>query len=328
MQDLFLTNPQKCKLAPVYLELLKGFIKHGSPDNYLNNEHWNFVWSELFGESLQKVFNRLIQNGYLVPSSLEDTLDFVFTLPQLKEFAKKLGGPVSGKKLDLIQRLIDCDKSFLENQVKKISIYSCSDSCKPIVEKYIQEKKEAYKKCEEQLINALKNKDFELAASTVIDYEKEQIFQRGMGIDWNKKSPVKFQNTLNLIFISKPGIIKDIEETEMEPLRVAAGMMYLQGKKWSNAWLPENFILHHKFDAETASRMLLFYSTHKENLMQYKTSSVIKEVEICSAYDSCDECKKLNGKKFTLEHAPELPYEKCTSEMGCRCTFIPVVEGQ
>jgi hypothetical protein len=42
---------------------------------------------------------------------------------------------------------------------------------------------------------------------------------------------------------------------------------------------------------------------------------------ISCANDSlvCPACKKLSGKRFKISEVPELPYEQCTSEMGCRC---------
>ena len=58
-----------------------------------------------------------------------------------------------------------------------------------------------------------------------------------------------------------------------------------------------------------------------------KRNPFIKYVEILTASDTCDECKVLAKKQFKLDRAPELPYEKCTHHMGCRCVYIPIVDG-
>lgn len=72
----------------------------------------------------------------------------------------------------------------------------------------------------------------------------------------------------------------------------------------------------------------------KMKLMQDKTSDVIKGVEIFSN-NGCEECKQMNGKKFTIQKALEimpLPISSCTNKLNknapsgwCRCTFLPIV---
>ncbi len=72
----------------------------------------------------------------------------------------------------------------------------------------------------------------------------------------------------------------------------------------------------------------MFYGSHKANLEEYrKQNDVVKGVKIVVASDSCDVCKKLSNKQFTIDNVPELPYEKCTSSKGCRCSYSPVTIG-
>jgi hypothetical protein len=47
----------------------------------------------------------------------------------------------------------------------------------------------------------------------------------------------------------------------------------------------------------------------------------------CGA-DSCGACQQLDGKRFALDKLPEMPYEKCTCEVGCRCLLTAVIPGQ
>jgi hypothetical protein len=52
----------------------------------------------------------------------------------------------------------------------------------------------------------------------------------------------------------------------------------------------------------------------------------IEKVEICCTSSSCEVCKKAAEFKYLLEQAPELPIAGCTSEQGCTCCYIPVVD--
>lgn len=67
---------------------------------------------------------------------------------------------------------------------------------------------------------------------------------------------------------------------------------------------------------------------HKKSLENYyENSDVIKGVQILASSDSCAECKQLTGITYLLsEKIPELPHPKWTHEIGCRCTYIPIVK--
>lgn len=66
-------------------------------------------------------------------------------------------------------------------------------------------------------------------------------------------------------------------------------------------------------------------------LKDYEKSGVIKYVEICGGQqNSCQACKRLNGKRLRLKNElqkPTLPVKNCTSVYGyCRCCYTPVVD--
>ncbi|RJO59584.1 hypothetical protein C4546_01780 [Candidatus Parcubacteria bacterium] len=72
----------------------------------------------------------------------------------------------------------------------------------------------------------------------------------------------------------------------------------------------------------------------KMQLMALKQNDVVGRVEIFSK-DGCEECQKLNGKKFSVEEALKynpLPVIHCTHKLNknapsswCRCTYLPIV---
>lgn len=66
----------------------------------------------------------------------------------------------------------------------------------------------------------------------------------------------------------------------------------------------------------------------KRDLEKYKESGVVKEVEILPAGTACPVCKIWKDKKIPLKDAlkkPPLPIKNCQKDIGCRCTYIPVM---
>jgi hypothetical protein len=106
-------------------------------------------------------------------------------------------------------------------------------------------------------------------------------------------------------------------------------MMHLWGTGRNKDWIPLGFETGLQLDNETAARMLLFYGWSQTALDEYRSSNVVEAVQVLAASDSCPHCQALAAKKakYRLDRAPELPYEKCTSEKGCRCVFVAVVKG-
>ena len=68
----------------------------------------------------------------------------------------------------------------------------------------------------------------------------------------------------------------------------------------------------------------------KERLKEFSRSEVCTGVEVISAGDnSCEACKKLNGKIFLIKEAYSrrpLPVKNCSQECGCRCVYGPVCD--
>src|SRR3989344_7626921 len=62
----------------------------------------------------------------------------------------------------------------------------------------------------------------------------------------------------------------------------------------------------------------------EEELRRYSESGVLEKVEILSAPDSCNLCKKLTGKIISIKDAmtqKPIPNEKCEHKYGCRCGY-------
>jgi hypothetical protein len=284
------------------------------------------AWKVVLGESPKQAIKRFLDEGMLVQANLSAHLDYKFKAAELKDMLNKRGLTVSGRKGDLIQRLIQADPQGMKRAVSGLTVLLCSEQGREIAEQYLANEKAKRIKVEQQVMEYLRQRKFKEASMTVASYESEQVFPRGIGIDWKHHNPARDLEMLNAIFGSKPKILACLDDSQSDALRLAAGMMYLWGTDQVKEWLPSDFKINLAMDNDAAARMFLFHVTHQVNIANYRQSGVVKQVEILAAQDSCDACKKISGKRFILSQVPELPYEHCTHKMGCRCTILPITK--
>lgn len=305
-----------------HLLLLSKFLHPRTVDDFAESD----AWKTALGENPKQAIKRFLDEDMLVQADLSAQLDYKFKAAELKDIAKKRGLTVSGRKGDLIQRLIQADSEGMKRAVSGLTVLLCSEDGRGIAEQYLANEKAKRRKVEQQVMECLRQRKFKDASVAVASYEAEQVFPRGIGIDWKHHNPAHDIAMLNAIFGSKPKILARLNDSQSDALRLVAGMMYLWGTNQGKEWLPPDFETDLAMDNDAAARMFLFHATHRVNIANYKQSGVVKQVEILAAQDSCDACKKISGKRFKLSEVPELPYEHCTHEMGCRCTLLPITK--
>lgn len=305
-----------------HLLFLSRFLHPKTPDDFAESDAWKTV----LGENPKQAIKRFLDEGMLAQADLSAQLDYKYKVTELKDMLKKQGMTVSGRKSDLIQRLIQADPNEMKQVVSGLTILICSERSREIAEQYITNEKAKRSKIEQQVLDYLRQREFKEASVTVASYEAEQVFPRGMGVDWKHYDPKQDIPMLNIIFGSKPKILARLNDGQLDMLRLAAGMIYLCGTNKGQEWLPPDFQTGLAMDNNTAIRMFYFHALHQMNIYNYGQSGVVKQVEILAMQDSCDACKKISGKRFKLNDVIELPYEHCTHEMGCRCTVVPIVK--
>ena len=306
------------------LLFLSKFKSPKSADLYANDESWK----EVLEEKPTKTVDRFKRDGLLLETNLEQRIDISFKSTELKEMLKKRGLKQSGRKEEQIARLIEYNRAEMEKTVVKVKGYILSVKGTELAIDYLEREREIRERAEEQVLDFLKKRDFEKAVRTMANYESVQVFPRGMGIDWKRYNPRRDVNQLKYIFSSKPAILKGLDESKFEVLRLAAGVMLLWGKSRCEEWLLKDFTSGFRLDAETAARMFLFFGMSKYELDFLRESrDFIDGIQISAIEDSCRACKGIHARIFKLNNVIELPYENCTHEMGCRCTYLPIVKG-
>ncbi|MBA4420754.1 MAG: hypothetical protein C0391_06375 [Anaerolinea sp.] len=309
------------KKSKAHCLLLSKFLYPQNPDDFSKSD----IWEGVLGEKPSQSIKRFLDEGLLAVADLENVLSYKYKVSELKDLLKQRGLPISGRKDNMIKRLITADLAGMKKTVAGLTILQCVQHGKELSEKYLSNEQEKRNRVEMQVMEHINKRMFKEASVAVAIYEAEQVFPRGMGNDWKNYNPNRDVEMMNNIFSSKPKIMSKLRDDKLDMFRQGAAMMSLWGKNTAKDWLPPDLTTDLSFDVDTAARMFLFHAIHKTSLEQYRKSGVVKFVEVLAAQDSCDECKKFTKIKYKLNEVPELPHDNCTHEKGCRCTLIPLV---
>lgn len=298
--------------SKAHLLLLSKFLHPRMADDFVESDNWRTVLEE----NPKQAIKRFLDEGVLAQANLYAQLDYKFKATELKGMLKKRALAVSGRKDDLIQRLVQADPEGMKQAVAGLTVLLCSERDRETAEQYVVSEKAKRSNVEQQIMGCLRQRKFKEASVIVASYEVEQIFPRGIGIDWKHHDPAREIAMLNTIFGSKPKILAKPGNDKLEDLRLGAAMMALWGKNEAREWLPSNFETGLSIHINAAARMLFFYALHQASLNQFRSSGVVEYVEILGMQNSCDACKRLTKKKYKLNEVPELPHEHCTHKMA------------
>jgi hypothetical protein len=241
------------------------------------------------------------------------------TLLKIAEYENKLDDP---KLLSDLEQHVNNAIETVQKNGKMVCIQGERD----ITEQYYMSATEKRKKIEQDVVDCLVKRAFMEASVIVATFEAEQPVTRGLGIDWKHFDNKRQVEILSLIFQSKPEILSNLDDANLEALRVGAAMMELWGMNTAKKWIPVNLKTGLLMSNDSAARMVLFDSRHKQTLKQYAEHGAIQYVEVLATADSCEDCKKLQGKRYRIDEAPTLPNPNCTHELGCRCVYLPCIK--
>ena len=305
-----------------HIFLLSKFIRAQESKYFYSNKEY---WGRILDESPQKAIKRLVEEEMLVRPSLDFLVSYKYKVTELKGMLKQYGMPISGKKDELTNRIIQTDKEAMGKLVSEIELLVCTQPGREIAEQYKASENEKRTKVEKQVFDYLTQRMLGEASLLAGSYIDSLMETRGLGKSWKRPSPEFEAGLLKIIFNNKPEILSKLDETRLETLRMGAAMLELLGTNSDTKWLPPNFETGLTIDNDSAARMLLFNAMSIIHLKQYKDSG-LKYVEVLGAPNSCPFCKNIVGKRYALNEAPTLPNPSCTHELGCRCVYLPYLE--
>jgi hypothetical protein len=315
------------KKSKAHLLLLSKFIDANCFEDFAKNDYWKNCWNNILREPSKQAIKRFADEGMLMTTTdLNDLLSYKYKVTELKDILKQRNLPVSGRKDEKIQRLAQADANGMRKAVAELALLKCTQRGQEIAQQYLVVEKEKRSNVEKQVIEYLTKRRFKEASLTVAAYENEQVFSRGISVDWEHYNPNHDIEVLNTVFNSKPSIVAQLRDDKLEALRIGAAMMELWGTNTARKWLPDNFETGLSLDNDTVARMFLFHASNRAQLEGYSQDGVSPYVEILATPESCDSCRKLEGKRYKLSNTPELPNPNCTHRMGCRCVYLPCVD--
>lgn len=258
----------------------------------------------------------------LEPGGLHQRIEYQFKASGLKSMLKQKGLKISGRKEDLIRRLVESDAKLMSEITRGSDLYCCTSVGMQLAENYLEGEKAKKEAAEQEVLQLLMSRKFSKAARAVSQYEAAQVFSRGLGIDWTNYSGKEEVKRLGSIFRATPAILEGIEKTGLKQIRCCAGMMLLWGTGTTRRWLPKRLETGIHLNADAVCRMLVFHSRYLQDLNVYRRHG-IRTVKVRGADDGamCSECRMISGREYRIESVPELPYAKCTCDAGCRCSI-------
>ena len=127
------------------------------------------------------------------------------------------------------------------------------------------------------------------------------------------------------IYSGWPKILSSIPEKSRNDLRFGGAVYTIWDRKAALDAIGSLTIPETNYKPFDLVNMLSSYGIFSSNLSEFKKSGVIKKVGINTVNDElvCKECESLENRVHSIASVPELPYEKCTCEFGCRCWITP-----
>lgn len=288
-------------------------------------------WAEILGVSPQKAIQNLVRQGQLEAADLAGRIAYKMRVADLKPLLQERKLPVSGKKEDLIQRLLQADWKTMDRLTAGLVLYRCTETGSIAAQAYLTAETERRERALEMASAYLRQGKIVEAQTVKAEYDAFSVMAPGFVIDGNgevrtpKGSSSADQERLRIIMQGQPRILKRVKPADLALLRIAAGMNYLFGTSFT-AWLPKDLDTGLTMNREAAARMLVFHAYHRQEVEEWLKSGLKTKVTISCMPDACPQCAKLGGKSYSLNKLPELPYEHCTCEMGCRCMEMIDVE--
>ena len=310
---------------PAHLLLLEHFSQPRQLDAPKDGRGWVHYfdpsrWPKLVGEPVEHAVNRFFEAGLLRRLTNEEALDCRFNVNGLKALAREHGIPVSGRKDELIARLLHHDRERMETLANPGGFLRCSATGDALV-KRAQEARLAERQAAcARAWACLAARDIPGAGRAVGEYESRQLEPRGINIDWREYPRKRDLETLRLIFDRTPKLLGNLPASEIAELRPLAAMMLLWGTNDITEWARPDLKVTSHLDRDAAARMLLFHAWSLQRLDEHRECGV-KHLTFYSVGDAstCEACAELDGKVYPLDRAPELPLQVCTCADGCRC---------
>lgn len=239
------------------------------------------------------------------------------------------GLSVSGAKRAMAIRLVEQDINGMNKVIEDSFILVCSETGVALARTYLEYEDRRRTEAIKQSEIALREKRYKDAALIMAKYEADSVFPRGLWISistsgnnshWNNYDPTQDEAKLGYIFTRTPKLLINKGWDGLPDVRVVAGMSYL----WGNT---KEAQIECSGETQLASNLFISHSVFLFEMDKARQlGNKYMRVLTCNDNIVCVPCKKMAETKYQINNMPELPYEFCEEESGCRCWVGIVAE--
>lgn len=294
--------------SAAHIRLLSQFSK---PHSRKRVAQYQYLSHEL-KEDADQAIQRFVDNGMLIQPKLGEAIIALFNKPPIEEMLRKHNLKAVGDKAQLVARLVEQVPEVAQLMVGEHDLLICSPEAAAFLERWEQDQRDAIKAAKEQSFSSLLLSDGKKAYKAYVDYHRQY------------SSPEMYSGggylaeEMEAILNGEPELLKHLNDRDKKHLRAATCMRKLWREEAPSRWLPEDFSTKFE-DGEVASNLLATYGEIQHRIGKANKTDKFQILFDTYDVDSCEICRKLDGKIFTVGELPELPDSKCTSRNGCRC---------
>lgn len=304
------------KSSPAHFDLLLAFDKPREIKQVLD-----WAWPrQTLQEKTEVAIDRFIQEGMLIPASIEEGLNRLFQVTQLKKLLNERSLSTSGNKGELIERLVANDK---QGMIKIVGdkVFKCSDAALNLIAERNQKIEKETDLAKQQTFEAFKAGNPKEACKI---YE---AFRR-RSAESTYKISIYDVDELQFILTSHPKILSGISLQNLKTLQLAACMKTLWKADSPEKWLPESFTSPFKNNSIPINYLVRNAEFQRHLSSTREFSKKVKITFHSGDIDSCSLCLALDGKIFDIDAFPELPVPGCTSDTGCMCNLDSIYDDE
>jgi hypothetical protein len=306
-----------------HLHLLAEFLQP-RPTDFYDDTLVIARWTEELKEPLSTALERFRSGNFITEAHVQQKLEFSYSLSEMKSILRKQKLPVSGIKTDLARRLCESLPTEVQTMVADVQLLVCSEKGKAIAQKYEKWADDLELKVQTKTLEYVRERKFVEAYRLFADYDRRQVFPiianiKTAGFDCEFFA----SNELVWIFKGTPKVLSYISGEHLEGVRLAAAMYRIWGKQDYARWFPNERTTGMSIKFSIAVDLLLTYVSFLKGMDWYeKNPNPAKQLRVVAYHkDACEACKAAAARSYGPSNVPELPYQGCTHEHGCRCVL-------
>ena len=214
-------------------------------------------------------------------------------------------------------------------------LFQTTPTAAPFVEEYAARLDRGRQRAMEKVRTAIVARD----CGEALDIRRQYESSHPLGsADWSGPEPQLSRSSLTrrILFLDH-WLLDGLSPETVEWLKLYAAEQHLWEAYWQlpDAEIPAYVAADLASPALTPSEaaywkayQLALYVDNQETWQRCKGGDHVRRIEIAGPEDghTCEFCRAEHGQEYLVARVPELPHRACTSPVGCRCRYEPVLE--